>query len=160
MKIWLIIAFLVVLALVFMNGSGQPSKLIAGPRGAQGAQGPAGPAGAAASKQYAEASLADSNIDLGIGCLGDQAIALSSSLLPREISTQEDFGAFSPDDLLKNQNFLDPSKSIGINTVSGSLRNGNQQVRSDPPNPQGRVPFNQTTITPNLMQPFFEIGCN
>ena len=157
-KIWLSIAFIVVLLLVFMNGSGQSPKLVTGPRGIAGPAGPAGPS--AAPRKYADASLADSNIDLGIGCLGDQAVALSSSLLPREISTQEDFGAFSPDDLLKNQNFLDPSQSIGINTVSGSLRNGNQQVRSDPPNPQGRVPFNQTTITPNLMQPYFEIGCN
>ena len=98
---------------------------------------PSGPADTPS--DYAPADLDDTNIDLGLGCLGDQAVALSSSLLPREISTQEDFGAFSPDDLLKNQNFLDPSKSIGINTVSGSLRNGNQQVRSDPPNPQGRV---------------------
>ena len=153
MKIWLLIAFVVIAMLVLMNGSGhvadqQPTSPI----------NPSGPSDTPS--DYAPADLDDTNIDLGLGCLGDQAVALSSSLLPREISTQEDFGAFSPDDLLKNQNFLDPSKSIGINTVSGSLRNGNQQVRSDPPNPQGRVPFNQTTITPNLMQPFFEIGCN
>ena len=151
MKIWLVIAFIVVLLLVFVNGSGQPATVKIETREIPGAS---------RQPQGAPADLDGSNINLGIGCLGDQAIALSSALLPREISTQEDFGAFSPDDLLKNQNFLDPSKSIGINTVSGSLRNGNQQVRSDPPNPQGRVPFNQTTITPNLMQPYFEIGCN
>ena len=153
MKIWLLIAFIVVLMLVFLNGSGQP---VSAPK-KQSAKKVSSPQ---PTQQYASADLKNADIDLGIGCLGDQAVALSSALLPREISTQEDFGAFSPDDLLKNQNFLDPSKSIGINTVSGSLRNGNQQVRSDPPNPQGRVPFNQTTITPNLMQPFFEIGCN
>ena len=153
MKIWLFIAFIVVLMLVFMNGSGQPAS-----KKKPTAVRP--PVAAQPSQKYASANLENAGINLGIGCLGDQAVALSSALLPREISTQEDFGAFSPDDLLKNQNFLDPSKSIGINTVSGSLRNGNQQVRSDPPNPQGRVPFNQTTITPNLMQPFFEIGCN
>ena len=155
MKIWLLIAFIVVLMLVFMNGSGQPTS---SKKKVVSAVAP--PTASQASQQYASANLKNAGIDLGIGCLGDQAVALSSALLPREISTQEDFGAFSPDDLLKNQNFLDPSKSIGINTVSGSLRNGNQQVRSDPPNPQGRVPFNQTTITPNLMQPYFEIGCN
>ena len=154
MKIWLLIAFIVVLMLVFLNGSGQPSPA---PK-KRAAVSP--PVSAQPSRQYASADLKNADIDLGIGCLGDQAVALSSALLPREISTQQDFGAFSPDDLLKNQNFLDPSQSIGINTVSGSLRNGNQQVRSDPPNPQGRVPFNQTTITPNLMQPYFEIGCN
>jgi len=151
MKIWLVIAFIVVLLLVFVNGSGQPAIVKVETREIPGAP---------IQSQRAPADLDNSDINLGIGCLGDQAIALSSALLPREISTQEDFGAFSPDDLLKNQNFLDPSRSIGINTVSGSLRNGNQQVRSDPPNPQGRVPFNQTTITPNLMQPYFEIGCN
>ena len=155
MNIWLLVAFVVVLLLVFMNGSGQKSQ------NNNKDTPPVNPSGPADTpSDYAPANLDGSNIDLGIGCLGDQAVALSSALLPREISTQEDFGAFSPDDLLKNQNFLDPSSSIGINTVSGSLRNGNQQVRSDPPNPQGRVPFNQTTITPNLMQPYFEIGCN
>lgn len=157
MKIWLLIAFIVVLMLVFMNGSGQPKPIIQNTvsPGAAPVAAPSRP-----SKQYANANLEGTNIDLGIGCLNDQAVALSSALLPREISSQQDFGAFSPDDLLKNQNFLDPTKSIGINTVSGSLRNANQQVRSDPPNPQGKVPFNQTTITPNMMQPYFEIGCN
>ena len=150
MKIWLLVAFIVVLMLVFMNGSGQSDSKKTDDKKKS----------SDSNSDYAPADLSGTDIDLGIGCLGDQAVALSSALLPREISTQEDFGAFSPDDLLKNQNFLDPSQSIGINTVSGSLRNGNQQVRSDPPNPQGRVPFNQTTITPNLMQPYFEIGCN
>ena len=99
-------------------------------------------------------------IDLGLGCLSKGAVGLASSLLPREISTQQDFGVFSPDDLLKNQNFLDPSRSIGINSVSGSLRNANQQVRSDPPIPVGSVPFYQSTITPDNMHPYFEIGCS
>ena len=57
-------------------------------------------------------------------------------------------------------NFLDSTFLSGINTVSGSLRNANLQVRSEPPNPTNLVcPWNNTTITPDLTRTPFEIGC-
>lgn len=57
-------------------------------------------------------------------------------------------------------NFLDSSFLAGINTVSGSLRNANLQLRSEPPNPTNQVsPWLQTTIEPDLMRAPFEIGC-
>ena len=57
-------------------------------------------------------------------------------------------------------NFLDSSYLAGINTVSGSLRNANLQLRSEPPNPTNQVsPWLQTTIEPDLMRAPFEIGC-
>ena len=31
---------------------------------------------------------------------------LASSLLPREVASQDDFGEFAPEDILKGQNFL------------------------------------------------------
>jgi hypothetical protein len=85
---------------------------------------------------------------------------LSTSLLPREIPSQEDFGAFSPNDILKGQNYLDARSQIGYpETLGGVLRNANRDLRSEPPNPQDRVSiFNNTTIVPDLMRPQFEIG--
>lgn len=85
---------------------------------------------------------------------------LSSALLPKEVATQEDFGEFAPDDILKGQNFLDPRDQIGFpETIGGALRNANQQVRSEPPNPRNPVSiFNNSTIEPDQMRPPFEIG--
>lgn len=85
---------------------------------------------------------------------------LSSALLPKEVATQEDFGEFAPDDILKGQNFLDPRDQIGFpETIGGALRNANQQVRSEPPNPRAPVSiFNNSTIEPDQMRPPFEIG--
>ena len=85
---------------------------------------------------------------------------VSTSLLPREIPSQEDFGAFSPNDILKGQNYLDARSQIGYpETLGGVLRNASWDVRSEPPNPQTPVSiFNNTTIVPDLMRPQFEIG--
>ena len=59
---------------------------------------------------------------------------LASSLLPREVASDEDFGQFAPEDILKGQNFLEPRKQVGFpETIGGALRNANQQIRADPP---------------------------
>jgi len=69
---------------------------------------------------------------------------LASSLLPREVASEEDFGQFAPEDILKGQNFLEPRAQIGFpETVGGALRNANQQIRADPPTP--RIPSCGTT---------------
>ena len=85
---------------------------------------------------------------------------LGSNLIPREVSTDEDFGNFSPDAILSGQNFLDPRTQIGFpETIGGSLRNANRQERSEPPNPRTfPSPWNLSTIPPDLMRPAFEIG--
>ena len=85
---------------------------------------------------------------------------LASALLPKEVATQEDFGKFAPDDILKGQNFLDPRDQVGFpETLGGALRNANQQVRSEPQNPRNPVTiFNNSTIEPDQMRPPFEIG--
>jgi hypothetical protein len=78
---------------------------------------------------------------------------LASSLLPREVASAEDFGQFAPEDILKGQNFLEPRKQIGFpETVGGALRNANQQIRKDPPNPKDPYVWNNSTIVPDLMQ--------
>lgn len=78
---------------------------------------------------------------------------LASSLLPREVASQEDFGQFAPEDILKGQNFLEPRQQTGYpETVGGALRNANQQIRSDPPNPKDGYVWNNSTIVPDAMQ--------
>ena len=73
---------------------------------------------------------------------------LASALLPREVSQGEDFGEFAPSDLLADQSFLDPRSQVGFpETAGGALRNANQQVRSEPPNPKQSYVWNNSTIT-------------
>ena len=83
----------------------------------------------------------------------NKGTGLASSLLPREVASAEDFGQFVPEDILAGQNFLEPRKQIGFpETVGGALRNANQQIRKDPPNPKDPFVWNNSTIVPDLMQ--------
>jgi hypothetical protein len=83
----------------------------------------------------------------------NKGTGLASSLLPREVASDEDFGQFAPEDILKGQNFLEPRQQVGFpETVGGALRNANQQIRSDPPNPKDPYVWNNSTIVPDLMQ--------
>ena len=59
---------------------------------------------------------------------------------------------------LKDQNFLTSGFHLGINTVGSSLRNANMQLRSEPPNPQGKWPILQSTIEPDANRRPLEIG--
>jgi len=102
---------------------------------------------------YAPADLSGVDINLMSGCAVNAGVGLSSALLPREMASQEDFGQFAPDDILKGQNFLDPRSQIGWpETIGGSLRNANHQLRADPPNPKMSYVWNNSTIVPDLMQ--------
>ena len=96
-----------------------------------------------------------------VGTMGDnigQTVS-SASLIPRDVVATEDFGQFSPDKILGNQNYLDPRSQIGYpETLGGVLRNANQQERSEPLNPRNPVSiFNLSTIPPDTMRPKFEI---
>jgi hypothetical protein len=84
----------------------------------------------------------------------------SASLIPREVVQTEDFGQFSPEKILTNQNYLDPRSQIGYpETIGGVLRNANRDFRSEPINPRTPVSiFNLSTIPPDTMRPKFEIG--
>jgi hypothetical protein len=78
---------------------------------------------------------------------------LASSLLPREVASQDDFGEFAPEDILKGQNFLEPRQQVGMpETVGGALRNANQQIRAEPPVSKDVYVWNNSTITPDVMQ--------
>jgi hypothetical protein len=54
---------------------------------------------------------------------------------------------------ISGKNFLGAGALIGVNTVGQSLRNANQQLRSEPPCPQAQVSiWNQSTIEPDLQR--------
>src|SRR5210317_439076 len=89
----------------------------------------------------------------GVGCEMKAGTGLASSLLPREVASQEDFGEFAPEDILAGQNFLEPRAQIGFpETISGALRNANQQIRADPPNPKEPFVWNNSTIAADTMR--------
>ena len=50
---------------------------------------------------------------------------------------------------VKNVNFLTAGFHVGINTTSGSMRNANLQLRSEPPNPKGSWPIMNSSYTPS-----------
>jgi hypothetical protein len=152
--------FLVILLLVFLCSSQSSSYSARSQAGSNGSNGSNGNGNGVRgnnvdddTQQYAPANLEGTNIDLNLSCAMETGTGLASSLLPREIATQEDFGQFAPDEILNGQNFLDPRQQIGWpETLGGVLRNGNQQVRADPPNPKQPYTWNNSTIVPDLMQ--------
>ena len=77
-----------------------------------------------------------------------------ADLLPSGKSKSvQDFDNANPtgEGILKGVNFLDAGFHTGVNTVGQSLRNANQQLRSEPPNPQVAVsPWMNSTIGPDL----------
>ena len=105
------------------------------------------------SGDLAPSDLSGTGIDLSNSCAMKAGTGLSSSLLPREVASSDDFGQFAPDDILQGQNFLDPRAQIGWpETIGGTLRNGNQSERAEPPNPKSAYTWNNSTIVPDLMQ--------
>ena len=91
--------------------------------------------------------------------LSDNTIQDPSELLPKDSNSQ--WAQLNPNGggELSNINLLKAGYNIGIDTIGQSLRNSNQQIRSEPPNPQVYVgPWNMSTITPDLMRPPLEIG--
>jgi len=61
--------------------------------------------------------------------------------------------------VLKGVNFLEAGYQVGVNTVGQSLRNANQQLRSEPANPQVNVsPWQNSTIGPDLDRRPMDMG--
>ena len=82
-----------------------------------------------------------------------------ADLLPRDTNSQ--WAQLNPNGggELSNINLLSAGSIIGIDSIGSSLRNANQQIRSEPANPQVYVgPWNMSTITPDFMRPPLEIG--
>lgn len=146
--ITIVIAGIAIYSIVMMCQEKKVSKF-------EEAQGETEMSAAPTSEDYAPAvaqaapveSVGTSGCDAGVGT------GLASSLLPREMASQEDFGQFAPDEILKGQNFMDPRQQVGMpETVGGTLRNSNLQIRAEPPNPKQNYKWNNSTIVPDLMQ--------
>lgn len=84
--------------------------------------------------------------------------SISSSLLPNPANTDEfsknnGFNDCNVTNVLANQVFLTPSGRMGINTVSGSLRNASYDLRAEPMNPIMNVsPFLNSSIYADPMR--------
>ena len=91
-----------------------------------------------------------------------QAALKPEDLLPaQESKAIQEFNIAQPigEGILADVNLLDAGSHIGVNTIGQSLRNANQQLRSEPPNPQVNVsPWMNTTIGPDLPRRPLEIG--
>jgi hypothetical protein len=78
-----------------------------------------------------------------------------SDLLPIDLDAKE-FNEANPkvDGSVMNVSLVDPRAFVGVDSVGGSLRNSNLQIRSEPPNPivQNLTPFNNSTISPDLLR--------
>jgi len=84
----------------------------------------------------------------------------SVDLLPAEANSMWAQANPATTGSLTDKNYLNAGYHVGIDTVGQSLRNGNLQLRSEPPNPQVSVsPWMQSTIEPDLNRKPLEIGC-
>ncbi len=98
--------------------------------------------------------------------LMDNVALTSDDLLPSENvygnwgdDTNQEDSMFNEGPTLGDSNFLDCGYHYGINTVGQSLRNANQQVRSDPPIPQVDIgPWSQSTIEHDFNRRQLEVG--
>jgi len=108
---------------------------------------------------YAPINSSDSGIAGMPSNCSSQNTNSPSDLLPSDNNSGWGLKPMGSGDFL-GVNFLNAGYLIGIDSVGSSLRNANQQVRSEPPNPQLVVsPWNNTTIEPDVFRQPLEVGC-
>jgi hypothetical protein len=92
-------------------------------------------------------------------CSPNSANQNPGDLLPKDNNSQwANLNPSGKGDLV-NINLLKAGYHIGIDTVGQTLRNGNLQIRSEPPNPQISVgPWNLSTIEPDFLRVPLELG--
>jgi hypothetical protein len=93
-------------------------------------------------------------------CYPQQTLKPADLLPASESQAIQEFNSTAPvAEGIMAGNLLDAGSHIGVNTVGQSLRNANQQLRSEPPNPQVNVsPWMNTTIGPDLQRRPLEIA--
>ena len=140
-QIGITLAVAVVIYLIFTNMSSGSAYSVEERMYAPLGDGPSGPS-------PSTGDIADTSAS----CEMKSGSGLASSLLPREVASQEDFGEFAPEDILAGQNFLEPRQQVGFpESVGGALRNANQQIRAEPPNAKEPFVWNNSTIVPDSM---------
>ena len=110
-------------------------------------------------ESYASAKgLSTDTHGLAPACSGKASVD-PGDLLPKDVNS--DWAKLNPAGVgdLSEVNLLKAGHHIGVNTVGNTLRNANQQLRSDPPVPQVNVgPWNNTTIEADTMRRPLELG--
>lgn len=135
-------------------GAGAPS---AGPNGTGSSVVPSD--GLGHDETYASVTGIQTSIPTMPASCSTPMITNPAELLPKDTNSQ--WAELNPSGKgeLANINLLRAGYAIGVDSQASSLRNANQQIRSDPVIPQQPVgPWNQSTITPNFMQVPFEVG--
>jgi hypothetical protein len=159
----LVLLGLVVLGVVLMQYSGRKSLLLSGMENKEEVTPPVQESsfGAAAPKgQNSGPASVNGTISSSVSApsCSQKAVADPKDLLPND--SNNEWASLNPSSDLKNVSLLNAGHHAGINTVGGSLRNANLQVRSEPANPKMDVsPWQNSTIEPDLMRQPFEIGC-
>lgn len=130
--------------------------------GAAGSPIPSDPAAAAQRTVDYPASPSADATSLPNDCFPKDRL-VASDLLPKD-AANEKWARVNPAGQgdVDDKNYLNAGYHYGVNTVAGTLRNANLQLRSEPPNPRAQVtPWNQSTIEPDLNRRPFEIdgGC-
>jgi hypothetical protein len=118
---------------------------------------PAGPLGTNA--DFAQVENIKTSTPGLANCNTQDSLQDPKELLPQD--TNSEWARLNPvgQGDLSDVNLLKAGHHIGINTVGQSLRNANQQLRSDPPVPQVNVgPWHNTTIEADTMRVPLELG--
>lgn len=118
---------------------------------------PAGPLGT--NEDFARVENIKTSTPGLANCSAQDSIQDPQDLLPSDANSE--WARLNPvgQGDLSDVNLLKAGHHIGINTVGQSLRNANQQIRSDPPVPQVNVgPWHNTTIEPDTMRVPLELG--
>lgn len=160
----LVLLGIVVLAVVLMQYSGKKSMILSGMENKKKDEEPP-----VEKNSFSAASPSGQNSGPApISGLGKSAentkppcmhkpVADPKDLLPSD--SNNEWASLNPSSDLKNVNLLNAGHHAGINTVGGSLRNANLQIRSEPANPRMDVsPWLNSTIEPDLTRQPFEIG--
>jgi len=108
---------------------------------------------------YAPINSGDSSMAGMPSNCSSQSMNTPSDLLPSDNNSGWSLKPMGSGDFM-GVNFLNAGYLIGVDTIGSTLRNANQQIRSEPPNPQLLVsPWNNTTIEPDAFRQPLEVGC-
>jgi hypothetical protein len=108
---------------------------------------------------YAPVNAGDGNMAGMPSNCNSQTMNTPSDLLPSDNNSGWGLKPMGSGDFM-GVNFLNAGYLIGVDTIGSTLRNANQQIRSEPPNPQLMVsPWNNTTIEPDAFRQPLEVGC-
>jgi hypothetical protein len=108
---------------------------------------------------YAPINSGDGNMAGMPSNCSSQSMNAPSDLLPSDNNSGWGLKPMGTGDFM-GVNFLNAGYLIGVDTIGSTLRNANQQIRSEPPNPQLLVsPWNNTTIEPDVFRQPLEVGC-